>query len=81
MEEAIALLSGQLALGPPESRAGIRTVDIPGLLVSPVSASQDRAKTMTTPAADPAASPVLLPGFEYRRIDVEGGEADRIRRP
>jgi haloacetate dehalogenase len=27
---------------------------------------------MTTPAAGTAAAPVLLPGFEYRRIDVEG---------
>ncbi len=27
---------------------------------------------MTTSAVGPAASPVLLPGFDYRRIDVEG---------
>ena len=27
---------------------------------------------MTTPVAGPAASSVLLPGFEYRRVDVEG---------
>lgn len=24
------------------------------------------------PAADPEASPVLLPGFEYRQIDADG---------
>ena len=27
---------------------------------------------MTTPADDPEASPVLLPGFEYRQIDADG---------